>query len=179
MHSHSSFMTRFGRRSATIMPGRGVNTRSIYYWNDLFALPKWERQKPFLKENPFDAGSIYAYLDKKWVQCLSQYHSVFKDMSTREIQIISMIIRQQRKHSSEDFKIDAKMIAEFYLKNADKEEILLQHRKDEELRRSLTVIEGGKNQNTDVTPQVADPQKPPEEKFRGLMSKDFKPCKVV
>ena len=38
-----------------------------------------------VRYDPFDAGAAYAYVERQWVRCCSEYHTVFQGRSQKEI----------------------------------------------------------------------------------------------
>ena len=62
------------RGKGLVQPGRGVVFNNVWYWNEEFKSPKIEKEKVDLKYDPFNVGILYAYVNKKWVKCISEYY---------------------------------------------------------------------------------------------------------
>ncbi len=66
---------------AKVVPGRGVKVNQIHYWSDRFRNPAVEGTRVAVRYDPFDAGAAYAYVERQWVRCCSEYHTVFQGRS--------------------------------------------------------------------------------------------------
>lgn len=120
---------------AKIIPGHGVKINYVYYWCDQFKAPKLERTSVHVRYNPFDVSYACAYIDNKWVDLVSEYATQFKGRSSREIQLISMEIRERQRKTHERRGVNAELIS-VYMEEADKtERILLQRMRDQEMQR--------------------------------------------
>lgn len=69
--------------TAKIAPGRGVKIHNLYYWSDAFRAPDVEKQHVPVRYDPFDAGTAYAYVNKEWTECHSEYFAIFRGRSKR------------------------------------------------------------------------------------------------
>ncbi|MGD0886620.1 MAG: transposase family protein [Thermodesulfovibrionales bacterium] len=168
----------FRRGAVKVDPSSGITVGNISYWNDLFSLPSIQFSKVEGREDPFNAAIVYASVDNKLVQCIaSQYYSFFNNRSTREIRMLTAMIRQQNKQSSKKLRIDAKMIAEFYLANAEKEKLFLQRLKDAENKKVIDLQVGSAPElpATALTDRETPIQ--PSGKIIPFTSKDFKSFK--
>ena len=67
------------RGKGLVQPGRGVVFNNIWYWNEEFKSPKIEKEKVDLKYDPFNVGILYAYVNKKWVKCISEYYYLLEE----------------------------------------------------------------------------------------------------
>jgi putative transposase len=61
---------------ALVHPGRGIKLNYLYYWSDAFRNPMVERTKVPVRYDPFDIGIAYAFVQGRWVKCISQYYSI-------------------------------------------------------------------------------------------------------
>jgi hypothetical protein len=84
---------------ATVQPGKGIKVNYLYYWSDAFRNPEVERTPVPVRYDPFDVGVAYAYVQGRWVKCLSQYYSIFEGHSEKELLLASQEIRQQGKRT--------------------------------------------------------------------------------
>jgi transposase InsO family protein/transposase len=120
--------------TAKVIPNQGVKINHLYYWHNSFRNGSIEKTRVSVRYDPRDAGIAYAYVRKQWVRCISQYYSVFKGRSEREIQLATQELRQQYKQHSKRFTITAKALAVFLEGTEITESILMQRLKDGEVR---------------------------------------------
>jgi transposase InsO family protein len=119
--------------TAKVIPNQGVKINHLYYWHNSFRNGSIEKTRVSVRYDPIDAGIAYAYVRKQWVRCISQYYSVFKGRSEREIQLATQELRQQYKQHSKKFTITAKALAVFLEGTEITESILMQRLKDGEV----------------------------------------------
>ena len=120
--------------TARVIPNQGVKINHLYYWHNSFRNGSIKKTRVSVRYNPKDAGVAYAYVRKQWVRCISQYYSVFKGRSEREIQLATQELRQQYKQHSKRFTITAKALAVFLEGTEITESILMQRLKDGEVK---------------------------------------------
>ncbi|MGB5713662.1 MAG: Mu transposase C-terminal domain-containing protein [Waterburya sp.] len=120
--------------TAKVIPNQGVKINHLYYWHNSFRNGSVEKTSVSVRYDPRDAGIAYAYVRKQWVRCISQYYSVFKGRSEREIQLATQELRQQYKQHSKRFNITAKALAVFLSGTEITESILMQRLKDGEVK---------------------------------------------
>lgn len=131
------------KTTAKVQPGQGVKVRNIYYWSDAFRNPAVERTQVPVRYDPFDAGLAFAYVLGQWVECHSEWYSVFHNRSERELVIATTELRQRQTRHSRQLNITATKLAQF-LESVEAEELLLrQSAIDRETRNTLTLIDGG------------------------------------
>jgi putative transposase len=132
--------------SAKIAPGRGVKINHIYYWSGRFQDPGVENQQVPIRYDPFDIGTAYAYVQGQWVNCHSEYHTVFHGHSEKELMIASKELHRRRQHHSQSVTITARKLADF-LQSVETNELLLTQRlRDQEAqaaRNGLVAITAG------------------------------------
>ena len=115
------------RGGAKITPGRGVKINHIYYWSGSFQDPAVENQQVPIRFDPFDAGTAYAFVGRHWMQCHSEYHTVFHGHSEKELMLASKeLYRRQRCHS-QGLAVTAKKLADF-LQSVEADELLMTQR---------------------------------------------------
>ncbi|NJK58904.1 MAG: integrase, partial [Pleurocapsa sp. SU_5_0] len=136
----------------------------LYYWHNSFRNGSIEKTKVSVRYDPRDAGIAYAYVRKQWVRCISQYYSVFKGRSEREIQLATQELRQQYQQHSKRFTITAKALAVFLEGTEITESILMQRLKDGEVK-DIHTEESINEQNTLTLVDVEEekPQSTPAE----------------
>jgi putative transposase len=84
-----------------------------YYWSDAFRNPNVEKKDVPVRYDPFDMGVAYAYLEGRWVRCISQYYSTFVGRTEKEVLLAASEIRQNSKRSATKTNLNAKRLADF------------------------------------------------------------------
>lgn len=125
---------------ALVQPGRGIKVNYLYYWSDAFRNPEVERQKVPVRYDPFDISTAYAYVQGRWVQCISQYYTVFSKRSEKELLLAATEIRQQGKLHRRQTSISAKRLADFLCGVQEHEALLLQRLRDLEAHTVLNAL---------------------------------------
>jgi len=93
---------------AKVQPGLGVKVRCVYYWCDEFRDPEIERKQVPVRYDPFDAGTAYAFVANRWVRCHSEYYSVLRGRSEKEMMLTTQELHKQNSGSSRRFALNAK-----------------------------------------------------------------------
>ncbi|MEK5147947.1 TnsA endonuclease N-terminal domain-containing protein [Psychrobacillus sp. FSL K6-4615] len=91
----------------------GIKVNYIYYWNDEFKSLHVKKMKVKVRYDPFNIGIAYAYVNKRWIKCNSQYYSVFKNLTQKELNFITSEIKKSKKNHSKSYTINAQRIAKF------------------------------------------------------------------
>ena len=152
-------MPTTNKGTAKVIPNQGVKINHLYYWHNSFRNGSIEKTTVSVKYDPKDAGVAYAYVRKQWVRCISQYYSVFKGRSEREIQLATQELRQQYKQHSKRFTITAKALAVFLEGTEITESILMQRLKDGEVN-DADKCEPINEQNTRTLVDVEEEKSP-------------------
>jgi len=141
--------------SAKVTPGRGVKIHYIYYWSSRFQDPAVENRQVPIRYDPFDAGTVYALVERQWVQCHSEYHAVLHGHSEKELMIASKELHRRRQCHSQGVAITAGKLADF-LQSVEADELLMAQRlRDQEAQATRRV------------PAAIRPAPPPDsDKFR-------------
>jgi putative transposase len=116
--------------NAKVQPGQGIKVNYLYYWNDAFRNPVVEKAKVSVRYDPFDMGVAYAYLEGRWVKCISQYYSTFAGRTEKELLLAASEIRQQDKRNAASTNISAKRLADFIAAVQEHETLLMQRLRD-------------------------------------------------
>ncbi len=112
---------------AKVIPGRGVKVNQIHYWSDRFRNPAVEGTRVAVRYDPFDAGAAYSFVERQWVRCCSEYHTVFQGRSEKEILLASSELRRRRRICTGGKGATARKLADF-LQSVESEEALLDQR---------------------------------------------------
>lgn len=135
-------MTRPSTRTgvAQVQPGRGIKVNYLYYWSDAFRNPEVERTKVPVRYDPFDISTAYAYVQGRWVQCISQYYHLFSKRSEKELLLAAAEIKQKGKLHRTSSSISAHSLADFLNGVQEHEALLLQRLRDLEARAVLNAL---------------------------------------
>lgn len=129
--------------TAKVTPGRGVKINHIYYWSGSFQSPAVENQQVPIRYDPFDAGTAFAFVERRWVRCHSEYYTVLHGHSEKELMIASNELRRRQQSHSQGLVITAKKLAGF-LQSVEADELVMAQRlRDQEAqaaRNSLSVV---------------------------------------
>ncbi len=91
----------------------------------------------------------YAYVNKKWQPCISDYRHDFKGRSEREIQLATAELRKRNQRHGQQFNVSQKQLA-LFLRSPEAAEILLMQRlRDSEAKGVLATINGIPAQEVD------------------------------
>jgi len=112
---------------AKVAVGRGVKVNQINYWSDRFRNPEVEGTCVPVRYDPFDAGSAYAFVDRQWVRCYSEHHSILRGKSEKEILLASHELRRRNRVCAGGKATTARKLADF-LQSVESEELLLEQR---------------------------------------------------
>jgi putative transposase len=155
--------------TAQVEPGRGVKIHSVYYWSDAFRPATIEHTQVPVRYDPFDIGRAYAFVQGRWVCCISEYYLQFKGHSERELLLATVELRKQQHNHAKQVSITAKRLAELLAQASAHEGVLRQRLQDVEAQDVFAQMGGMQA----LTPQEqsADestaPRIPPVEEERG------------
>jgi putative transposase len=129
--------------TAKVSPGRGIKLNHLFYWSDALRDPVIEQQQVPVRYDPFDAGIAYAYVGKRWVQCISEHYSSLRGKSERELMLATTELRRRAQQHAGQFTVTAKKLADFLASVESEEALRAQRLQDREAKSVLTIIEGG------------------------------------
>lgn len=132
--------------TAKVQPGQGVKINNCYYNSFELSNPSVEGKQIPVRYDPFDYSKAYAYVGHYWVTLHSQYELEFEGKSEKEIKLATEVIKQRKKEAKKEkiSGVSASELAKF-LSGAESYELLeAQRLKDEALKKSLRVIDGGR-----------------------------------
>jgi putative transposase len=113
--------------TAKVEPGRGVKINYLYYWSDEFRPATIEHTQIPVRYDPFDIGTAYAFVQARWVPCISQYYLQLKGHSERELLFATAELRKRQQNHAKETSITGKRLAEF-LTSAEAHEVVLTQR---------------------------------------------------
>jgi putative transposase len=122
-------------------------------------------------------GVAYAYVQGRWVKCISQYYSIFSGRSEKELLLASIEIKQQAKLSNTSSTISAKRLADFLSSVTSHEALLLQRLRDLEGQNVLNSL-AQKSQSVPVSRTESEQFSPhreivPLQKRKGVLPLDL------
>lgn len=117
---------------------RGVKINTIYYWSNEFREPGVAGKSVPVKYDPFDMGTAYAYVNKRWCRCTSDYYSSLKGRSAREVYLATEELKKRLNVKS----VSLSRLVEFMNSVEDDEDILKQRMMDREQWYVLNKING-------------------------------------
>jgi len=112
-----------------------------------------------VRYDPFNIGVAYAFVQRRWVQCISEYYLQFKDHSERELVLATAELRQRLRAQAHAQAITSKRLAEFLAAAEAHEAVLLQRLRDAEARDVFAHM--GSSQQGQLQEQRAAPAVPP------------------
>jgi putative transposase len=118
--------------TAQVEPGRGVKIHLVYYWCDEFRPATVEYTQVPVRYDPFDIGRAYAFVQGRWVACISEYYLQFKGHSERELLRASAELRKRQQNHRQEVSITAKRLAELLAEASAHEVVLTQRLQDVE-----------------------------------------------
>lgn len=126
--------------TAMLQPNQGVKIKHFYYTaiGDVFRLHReLDKTQIPVRYDPYDVSHAFAFIRGRWVECLSEYYVIFRGRTEREIQIVTEELRKRNHRHGRQFNITAAKIADFITSLEAQEVLLIQRRKDSELREVL------------------------------------------
>ena len=120
--------------TAKVEPGRGVKINYLYYFSKTFDAKKVQGTQVLVRYDPFNIGLAYAYVQGRWVTCLSEYHLQLHGHTERELQFASAELRKRYQNHRGEVAITARRLADLLAKASDYETVLLQRLQDLEAR---------------------------------------------
>jgi len=128
--------------TAKVQPNLGVKIATIYYWSEAFRDPAVEQTQVRVRYDPFDAGTAYAFVQGRWVHCISEQYARFVGHSERELQLAAEELRRRNQQHAQRFSLTARQLADF-LVSVEAEEVLLEQRLRDLAQRDLVATSGG------------------------------------
>lgn len=129
--------------TAKVSPGRGVKLNHVFYWSDALRDPATEGEQVDVRYDPFDAGIAYAYIGKRWVQCISEHYCSLKGKSERELMLATAELRKRAQNHAGQFTVTAKKLGDFLASIEAEESLRVQRLQDREAKNVPTAIENG------------------------------------
>lgn len=101
------------RGAAVANPNRGIKVNYIHYWCDEFRHPQVSQTLVPIRYDPTNMSLAYAYVQGRWVQCLSEHYTRLKGRSETLVHLATQELYAQNRRHGQQLPITAKRIAEF------------------------------------------------------------------
>lgn len=121
--------------TAKVQPGLGVKVRSLWYWADVFRDPEVGKTQVPVRYDPFDAGTVHAFVRGRWVTCISEHYAAFQGRSEREVMLATAEVRRRQQMHGRRFVVTARRLADFLASVEAEEALAMQRRRDQEMAR--------------------------------------------
>jgi putative transposase len=141
--------------TALVQPGQGVKINYLTYWCEDFRDSQLIGTLVAVRYVPWDASQAYAYVHGHWVPCISCYRARVEGHSTTELLQAAEELRQRDRLQARALPVTARRLAEALEARQEHETVLLQRRRDAEMRSVLVAIQGG-----DTIPDADPPSEP-------------------
>ncbi len=101
------------RGVAVANANRGIKINYIHYWSDEFRHPQVSQTLVPIRYDPTNMGLAYAYIQGRWVQCVSEHYARLKGRSETLIRLATQELHAQNRRHAQQLPLTAKRIAEF------------------------------------------------------------------
>ncbi len=129
------------RGTARLQRRLGVKIHHVYYWAEAFLDPELERTTLPVRFDPFDAGIAYAFVQGRWVRCISEHYARLAGRSEREIQLATAELRRRNQRHAQQLTITARKLADFLVSVEAEEALLEQRLRDAAVREVLARLQ--------------------------------------
>ncbi|MGR5883534.1 Mu transposase C-terminal domain-containing protein [Bacillus cereus] len=107
----------------------GIKVNYINYWSPALNNSILEAKSVPVRYDPFNIGIAYAYVNKKWITCTSEYYHELKGKTERELKLAMEEIKKRKQNHVKGYSITAKKIAEFINNIEEKEKLMAENMK--------------------------------------------------
>jgi putative transposase len=92
---------------------QGIHLNYQSYWCAEFNDPALSGKKVPVRFDPDNGARAFAYINGRWVECISEYASIFSNRSTKQIEFITKEFKEKNKLMGNKQKVTAFSMAEF------------------------------------------------------------------
>jgi putative transposase len=131
--------------TAKVKTGQGVKINYFYYWAEDLLHPLYEEKDVPIRYDPYNIGVAYAYINDYWTTLISHHHNTLRNRTEKELKIATAEIRKKKKLFGLKKSISSSEIVGFLQSAESYEKLNKQRLKDDALRNTFTVINGGKD----------------------------------
>jgi hypothetical protein len=138
---HTLPTTRKG--TAKVDANRGIKANYIYYWANDFRHPEVADTQVPVRYDPFDAGLAYAFVQGRWVRCVSEYYARLRGRSEVEIRLATAELRARNRRHARQLPLTARHIADFIDSLQQEETAQEKLMAASESKQVVTLVNGG------------------------------------
>lgn len=120
---------------------RGVRINYAWYWVETFARPNVTGTSVPVRFDPFDARHAYAFVNGRWLECMSLELGGLGPLSTTEVLVASAELRQRRSNHAAGATWRAGQLGQF-LASAEAEQLLAEQRRRDAATRIAVASSG-------------------------------------
>jgi len=144
--------------TAKVIPSRGVKIRHLYYWCNAFRDPQVEKAQVEVRYDPMNAGIAYAYVGRRWTQCISEHYARFNGRSHREVQLASEELRRQLTVHGQRFGLSSRKLAAFLASVDIPQPVSTVRLHDAELKQALQITGDQRGAGAQADAKPDDPR---------------------
>jgi putative transposase len=141
------------RGAAVANASRGIKVNYIHYWSDEFRHPEVSQSLVPIRYDPTNMGLAYAYIQGRWVQCISEHYARLKGRSETLVRLATQELRAQNRRHVRQLPLTAKRIAEFVEALEQEEAYYEQLWRDADNQQVIAIAEN----RLDPTPSTPQP----------------------
>lgn len=153
--------TRSG--TAKVNPNRGVKINYIYYWANDFRQAEVAHRSVRVRYDPFDVGLAYAFVQGRWVRCISEYYARLHGRTEIELKWASAELRARYQRHARQLTLTARHLAEFIESLAQEEAMQAQWLSAAEGKQVVALINDPSLNEEQANPVRDEPPAPSEE----------------
>lgn len=98
--------------TAKVDLNRGVKVNSLYYWNDAFRHPAVGGCQVPVRYDPMNVGLAYAYVQDRWVQCISEHYARLNGRSEKVLKLAAEELRARNRRHTRQLPMTGRWLAE-------------------------------------------------------------------
>lgn len=149
--------------TAKVDANRGVKVNYIYYWANDFRQPEVANTEVPVRYDPFDIGIAYAFVQGRWVRCISEYYARLRGRTEVELKLATSELRARYQRHSRQLLITARHIAEFIESLEQEEAMQAQLLSAAEGKQVVALINQPPLKAAPEAPSVIEPVDPPDD----------------
>jgi transposase InsO family protein len=109
--------------TAKVDVNRGIKVHYIYYWTNDFRQSEVATTWVPVRYDPFDIGIAYAFVQGRWVRCISEYYARLQGRTEVELKLATTELRARHQRHTRQLMITAYRIADF-IESLEEEEAM-------------------------------------------------------
>ncbi|WP_460837659.1 Mu transposase C-terminal domain-containing protein [Noviherbaspirillum agri] len=120
------------KKGDATVTNRGVKILYRYHTSPVLASLSLRGKSLPVRYDPYDLGTAMVYVNGRWEEVISEYHSIFKSHTERQIIIASEFLRLRDREAGKKSEMTAQRLAEFLMSTKADEVLDLQRLHDGE-----------------------------------------------